>query len=66
MTRAFRKRLLQQAFAMLVGVGAVLLILAGTIGEKAFLIAAAILIPAAALTFNFLQRRAYAATRGRR
>ena len=63
MTRAFRKRMLQQAFGTFAALGAVLLILAGTLGERAFLIAAVILCPASALTFNFLQRRAYAASR---
>ncbi|MGA8939731.1 MAG: hypothetical protein WB439_11260 [Acidobacteriaceae bacterium] len=61
MTRRFRKRMLRSAafvFAVLV---AVLLILVGTVGNKVFFVAAAVLIPAAALTFNFMQRRAYAA-----
>jgi len=66
MTRSFRNRMLKQALGVFAAVAAVLLILVGTLGRTAFLIAAAVLIPASALGFNFLQRRAYAAQqRGR-
>ena len=61
MTRAFRKRMLQQAALLLVALVAILLILVMTLGEKAFLIAALILCPLTALGFNFLMRRNYAA-----
>ena len=62
MTYAFRKRMLRQALILFGSLVAVLLILVGTVDHKAFLIAAMVLIPAAALAFNLLTRRAYAAS----
>jgi hypothetical protein len=62
MTRAFRKQMLRQAVFVFATLAVVLLILVGTVDHKLFLIAAMILIPVAALSFNFMQRRAYAAS----
>lgn len=61
MTKAFRQRMLMDAVFFFVGVVAVLMVLANVIDHKAFLLAALVLIPAAAMVFNIRQRRAYAA-----
>lgn len=66
MTREFRRRMLRQAAALFGGLTAVLLVLAGTVDRRVFALAAFVLIPATALTFNFLQRRAYTASQRRR
>lgn len=65
MTREFRKRMLKQAAFVFVALFATLLILVGSVPHRVFLIAAAVLIPAAAITFNVIQRRAYAAYRAK-
>jgi hypothetical protein len=61
MTRSFRKRMLRSAALVFAGLAAVLLILVGTLDRKLFEIVALALIPTAAIAFNLLQRRAYAA-----
>jgi hypothetical protein len=61
MTRAFRRQMLRSAAFVFGGLAAVLLILVGSVDRKNFAIAAMVLIPVAALSFNYLQRRAYAA-----
>ena len=66
MTRAFRNRMFKQAGMLFAALVAVLLILVGTVGRLGFLIGALVLIPATALTFNFMQRRAYRAEHRRR
>jgi hypothetical protein len=62
MTRAFRKRMLKQAALFLGGLALALTVLAFTLGSKYFAIAALILIPVSAITFNIMQRRAYTAS----
>jgi p-aminobenzoyl-glutamate transporter AbgT len=62
-TRAFRKQMLRSAAFVFGTLIAVLLILVGIVDHKVFLIAAMVLIPVSALSFNFMQRRAYAAFR---
>jgi hypothetical protein len=61
MTYAFRNQMLRQGAFLFVGLVAVLLILVGSVSHKVFLVTALVLIPAAAITFNLVQRRAYAA-----
>ncbi len=53
--------MLRQSLFLFLAVAAVLMVLAGTVDHRAFLVAALVLIPAAAITFNIMQRRAYAA-----
>ncbi len=60
-TRAFRNRMLRDAVFVLLGLVAVLLIAVEAMDRRTFFIAALVLIPAAAITFNILQRRAFAA-----
>jgi p-aminobenzoyl-glutamate transporter AbgT len=60
-TRAFRTRMIRQAALLFAALVAILLILVGTLDHRSFTIAALVLIPLAALTFNLMQRRAYAA-----
>lgn len=61
MTRAFRAQMLRQGLFVFVALVAVLLVLVGAVSHKVFVVAALVLIPAAALTFNLMQRRAYGA-----
>ena len=60
-TRSFRNQMLRQSAFLFVAVAAVLLILVGTVDHRVFAVLALVLIPVAALTFNIMQRRAYAA-----
>ncbi len=60
-TREFRNKMARDAVFVLLGLVAVLLIAVDVLDRKTFFIAALVLIPVAAMTFNILQRRAFAA-----
>jgi hypothetical protein len=65
-THAFRKRMFRDAAIVLAGLAFTLFVLATSVPSRAFLITACILIPCAALTFNLMTRRAYAAHQSRK
>jgi hypothetical protein len=63
MDRAFRRKLLRDASALFLALICTLLVLLRVLDERRFAVAALVLVPACALIFNLLARRAWAARR---